>query len=87
MNFTLSTASLVSFGIRPKEGVELKSWNILSEIPHANTFNEKKSYLVMITQGLESEPMNITLVFKVCKNIIVLFYLFIMFFKFSVKFS
>lgn len=51
----------MSLQIRPKEGVKLIHWNLLPSVPPQTTYNKQKSYFVMITNGLEAEPMNITL--------------------------
>lgn len=64
LNFQLSGNVLVSFLVRPKPSVSLNGWSLLKNVPESTDFNGQKSYLVMITHGLEVGPMNITLSLK-----------------------
>jgi len=55
---------LTSFLLRPKPTVQLNRWNILPTIPEPNEFNGENGYFVMITHGVDGEPMNVTLDLK-----------------------
>lgn len=65
MNLLLDGSTLTSFLIRPKEAVKLHKWSFTPLIPEPNEWKDKDSYFVMITHGLEGEPLNVTLTFKV----------------------
>lgn len=64
LNFLLSGSYLTSLQIRPKDSIQLTKWNLLNTVPQKNYFNNQRAYFVMITHGLEAEPMEISLEFK-----------------------
>lgn len=61
----LNGSHLFSLQIRPKPDVELKYWDISDKVPEPNEYYGQKAYFVMVTHGLEADPMDVTLRFEV----------------------
>lgn len=65
LHLMITGSYLMSLKIRPKESVELESWNLTPRLPPETVYNKQKCYFVMITHGLEHEALNITMTLKV----------------------
>lgn len=61
LHLVLKGSFQCSLIIGPKAGSTLKRWSLLSEIPTPIEFNGQRGHFVLLTAGVESEPMNITL--------------------------
>uniref|UniRef100_A0A182T8W2 Endoplasmic reticulum metallopeptidase 1-like C-terminal domain-containing protein n=1 Tax=Anopheles maculatus TaxID=74869 RepID=A0A182T8W2_9DIPT len=57
--------------IGPKAGASLKRWSLLSEIPAPIEFNGQRGHFVLLTAGVESGPMNITLDVRVSSSLLI----------------
>ncbi|XP_055905553.1 endoplasmic reticulum metallopeptidase 1-like [Eupeodes corollae] len=64
LNFLLIGSYQLSLHIRPKDSVTLDRWNLMDYVPEPTVYNKQKAHFVMISHGIESAPMNITLDFK-----------------------
>ncbi|KAG4068422.1 hypothetical protein HA402_007942 [Bradysia odoriphaga] len=70
LHFTMSGNVLTSIGLQPKPGVELVHWDIISDtIPPENSFLGNKVYLIAFNRGLDIDPMNFTLKFKIDEKV------------------
>lgn len=55
-----------SIQLRTKGKVKFTNWNIMDTPPIPTEFTDRDEYMVMVTHGLDAEPMHITLDFEVC---------------------
>lgn len=65
LNFTLTGKFFISIAIRTKPNIKLSNWNLLETVPKPNEFNGTQAYLISITHGIDSTPIEIILDFQV----------------------
>lgn len=66
LSFVLTGSYMMSLQIRLKDSVQLKNWTISNRIPpEESIYNKNKAYFVMISHGLETEPLQFSLDLKV----------------------
>ena len=79
LNFVLTGSYMMSLQIRLKDSVQLKNWSISSSMPpEESTYNKHKAYFVMISHGLDSEPLQFSLDLKVscvCSYMVMLIFM------------